>query len=217
MYKLEFQDILKGLKEGTIKPSDIIELIETKQLNHLYEDEIEEIILSFEKDEDKIPMLKHVFAPIRIIRTFNSEENILKALGELKSDEEKLKVASRFINDEENRLKAIEMFEDKNKAFFIKLMLSREAFKTHFLGEENKKYEKIGLDKDITAGIEIETIGKNSEKILEAGEKNGTIIHKEKGLECGRILKRGNEQSWITMRDGSLIIGERSRTSFSNT
>lgn len=214
MGKLEFQDILKGLKEGTIKPSDIIELIKTKQLNRL---EIEEIILSFEKDEDKIPMLKYVFAPIKVIRTFNSEENILKALGELKSDEQKLKVASRFINNEENILKAIEMFEDKNNAFFIKLMLSREAFKTHFLGEENKKYKEIGLDKDITAGMEIETIGENSEKILEVGEKNGTIIHKEKGLECGRILKRENGQSWITMRDGSLIIGERSRTSFPNT
>ena len=83
------------------------------------------------------------------------------------------------------------------------------------LNNEQTEMEEGRLTK--TEWEKIETIGKNSEKILEAGEKNGTIIHKEKGLECGRILKRGNEQSWITMRDGSLIIGERSRTSFSNT
>ena len=55
---------------------------------------------------------------------------------------------------------------------------------------ENRKYSEIGLDKDITFGIEVESLGENSQKILEAGESNGKIIHKEKGLECGKIIRR---------------------------
>ena len=35
MDRLEFEDILKGLSEGKLKPNYIIELLETKQLNHL--------------------------------------------------------------------------------------------------------------------------------------------------------------------------------------
>jgi len=199
MDKLEFQDILEGLKEGKIEPSYIIELLETNQLNYLYSDEIEEIALSFEKDEDKIAMLKHVFTPIKIIRTLKNEESIVKALRELKRDEDKVKVASRFIKNESNRLKAIETFEDKDKAFPIKISLSRDGFKKYFLGEEDKKYSEIGLDKDITIGIEIESLGKNSEKILEAGGNNGKIIHKEKQVECGKIVKRRKWRKWCVM------------------
>ena len=190
MDKLEIKDILIEIEEGKIDSNYIIELLKTNQLNHLYADEIEKIALSFEKDEDKIAMLKYTFSPIKIIRTLETEDSIVKALGELKSDEEKVKVSSRFIQNDSNRLKAIEIFEDKDKAFPIKISLSRDGFKKYFLREEDKKYNRIGLDKDITIGIEIESIGKNSEKILEVGEKNGKIIHKEKEIECGKIVKR---------------------------
>lgn len=190
MDKLEFQDILAGLREGKFKPNYIINLLETNQLNRLYNDEITELSLSFEKDEDKIAMLKYSLTPIRIIRTLKSEESIVKALGELKTDEEKIRVTTRFIKNESNREKAIETFEDKNKAFPIKISLSREEFKKYFLREGDKQYHKIGLDKDITFGIEIESIGENSEKILEVGENNGKTIHKEKEIECGKIVKR---------------------------
>lgn len=190
MDRLEFEDILKSLSEGKLKPNYIIELLETKQLNHLYHDELEQIALSFDSDDDKIAILKYTFAPIRIIRTLKSEESILKALGELETDKEKISVTTRFIKNESNRLKAIETFEDKNKAFPIKISLSREGFKKYFLREKDKQYHKIGLDKDITIGIEIESIGRNSEKILEVGESNGKTIHKEKKMECGKIVKR---------------------------
>lgn len=190
MDRLEFEDILKGLSEGKLKPNYIIELLETKQLNHLYHDELEQIALSFDSDDDKIAILKYTFEPIRIIRTLKSEESILKALGELETDKEKISVTTRFIKNESNRLKAIETFEDKNKAFPIKISLSREGFKKYFLREKDKQYHKIGLDKDITIGIEIESIGRNSEKILEVGESNGKTIHKEKKMECGKIVKR---------------------------
>lgn len=190
MDRLEFEDILKSLSEGKLKPNYIIELLETKQLNHLYHDELEQIALSFDSDDDKIAILKYTFEPIRIIRTLKSEESILKALGELETDKEKISVTTRFIKNESNRLKAIETFEDKNKAFPIKISLSREGFKKYFLREKDKQYHKIGLDKDITIGIEIESIGRNSEKILEVGESNGKTIHKEKKMECGKIVKR---------------------------
>lgn len=190
MDKLEFEDILAGLKEGKFKPSYIIELLETNKLDHLYDDEIEKISLNFEKDEDKIAMLKYTYTPIKIIRTLKSEESIVKALGELKEDEEKLRITLRFIKSESNRLKAIEKFEDKSKALPIKISLSREGFKKYFFIEEDKKYNEIGLDGNITIGIEIETLGSNSEKILEIGENNGKIIHVCKKIECGTIVKR---------------------------
>lgn len=199
MDRLEFEDILKSLSEGKLKPNYIIELLETKQLNHLYHDELEQIALSFDSDDDKIAILKYTFEPIRIIRTLKSEESILKALGELETDKEKISVTTRFIKNESNRLKAIETFEDKNKAFPIKISLSREGFKKYFLREKDKQYHKIGLDKDITIGIEIESIGRNSEKILEVGESNGKTIHKEKKMECGKIVKRRKWRKWYVM------------------
>lgn len=190
MDKLEFEDILAGLSEGKFEPSYIIKLLDDNQLNHLDSDEIEEIALSFDRDEDKISTLKHVYAPIKIIKTLKTEDSVVKAIGELTNDEQKARVASRFLKDDKNKLMAIEEIKDNAKALPVKILLSREGFKKNFLREENRKYHKIGLDKDMTIGVEIETLGKNSEKILEAGEKNGTIIHKEKEIECGKILKR---------------------------
>lgn len=189
MDKLGIEDILKGLRDGNFKPGYIIELLENNQLNHLSYNEIDEIASTFDNDEDKISILKHVFTPIKIIKTLKTEESIVKAIGELTSDEEKVKSALRFLINDENRLRAIKEIKDEDKAFPIKILLSRDNFKTFFLNE-NQKYNKIGLDKDITFGIEIESLGKNSQKILEAGESNGKIIHKEKGLECGKIIKR---------------------------
>ena len=189
MDKLEIEDILEGLRNGNFKPSYIIELLENKQLNHLSYNEIEEIALTFDNDEDRIAILKYVFTPIKIIKTLKTEESIVKAIGELANDEDKVKSALRFLTNDENRLKAIKEIKDEDKAFPIKILLSRDNFKTFFLNE-NKKYSEIGLDKDITFGIEIESLGKNSQKIFEVGESNGKTIHKEKGLECGKIIKR---------------------------
>lgn len=167
MDKLEFQDILEGLRDGKFEPSYIIELLETNQLDYLYSDEIEKLALSFERDEDKIAMLKYTFMPIRIIKTLKNEESIIEAIEKLSDDEQK-----------------------SMKVFKLKMSLSRKGFKKFFLREEDIKYYKIGLDKDITLGVELETLGSNSEKILETGEKNGTIIHKEKEIECGKIVRR---------------------------
>jgi len=171
MDKLEFQNILEGLREGKYEPSYIIELMENNKLNHLYSDEIEEIVLSFEKDEDKISMLKHTIAPIKIIKTLKSEDSIIEAIGKLS---EKVQKSTKVLN--------------------LKLSLSREGFRKVFFREEDKKYDIIGLDKDITIGMELETLGANSESILESGEKNGKIIHKEKEIECGKIVKRRRQR-----------------------
>ena len=189
MDKLEIEDILEGLRNGKFKPSYIIELLENNQLNHLSYNDIDEIASTFDNDEDKISILKHVFKPIKIIKTLKTEESIVKAIGELTSDEAKVKSTLRFLTNDENRLRAIKEIKDEEKAFPIKILLSRDNFKTFFLNE-NRKYSKIGLDKGITFGIEVESLGENSQKISEAGESNGTIIHKEKGLECGKIIKR---------------------------
>ena len=59
--------------------------------------EIEELILSFNRDEDKIALLRYSYAPIKIIRTLESEESILSAIKELRTDEEKIKVILRFL------------------------------------------------------------------------------------------------------------------------
>ena len=189
MDKLRIEDILKGLKDGKFKPNYIIELLENKQLDHLDSDEIDEIALTFDNDEDKIAILKYAFIPTRIIETLKTEESIVKAIGELKSDEQKVNIALKFLKKDENRLRIIKEIKDEDKAFPIKILLSRDYFKKYFL-KGNKKYDKIGLDKDITIGTEIESLGENSQKILVAGENNGKTIHKEKGIDCGKIIKR---------------------------
>ena len=129
--------------------------------------DLDDMILKLEDDRDKIALFKYVFAPIKVINSLNSEEYKVEAIGKLSDEKQK-----------------------SAKVLQLKLALSREGLKKIFLREENKKYQKIGLDKDITFGIEMETLGTNSENILEAGEKNGKIIHKEKEIECGRIIKR---------------------------
>ena len=94
------------------------------------------------------------------------------------------------MTNDKTRLMAIKELKDDEKALLLKILLSREEFKKYFFKEEDVRYSEIGLDKDITIGIEIESIGKKSEKILEAGESNGTIIHQDKDMICGKILKR---------------------------
>jgi len=179
-------EINKNLEN--LSPEVIISNLEKFELSY---SEIEELALSFEKDEDKIAILKYTFAPIKIIRTLKSEDSVLQAIRELENDHLKTMVALRFLKEDKNRLKAIKEIKDTDKALFIKILLSREGFKKYFLREDNKKkYNKIGLNKDITIGLEIETIGKNSEKILEAGENNGIITHKDKDFQCGKIVKR---------------------------
>ena len=140
--------------------------------------------------EDKMALIKYVWAPIRIIKTLETEENIVKSLREL-SDETKLKVVLGYIKNDLNKIKAIEEFDDKDKALPIKITLSRESFKKFFTGQEENKYQKIGLDPRLTIGIEIESIGSNSSNILYGSEKNGTREHPTKEeVKCGMLLKR---------------------------
>lgn len=195
-------------KLKNLTPKEIISKIESGELRLGYRD-IDEIALGFEKDEDKIAILKHTLGKIKIIRTLKNEESILKALKELKSDEEKVK-ATKFIKDESNKIKAIETLEDKSKAFDIKVSLSREGFKKFFLKDVEQTYDKIGIDKDITFGLEIESIGEKSEDILTIGKNNGIKIDPKKDIECGTMLIRKNDdkqRSWISMPDGSLVMG----------
>lgn len=202
-------DETKEKLEG-LEPKDILLKLQNGEL-HLSDREIQEIALTFEDDEDKIGMLRYTFAPIKIIRTFRTEENIVKALGELKRDQDKIKVASRFIKNDKNRLKAIETIEDKDKAFPIKISLSREGFRKFFLREQEIRYTEIGLDKNITFGLEIESLGKESDKILEVGKANETKMDPTKDIECGTLLSRENEdgkKSWTSMPDASLVMGQ---------
>jgi len=147
------------------KAKDVISRIENGALRPGRE--LDDIISDFDDDRDKIALFKYAFAPIKVINSLNSEECKVEAIGKLSDDKQK-----------------------STKVLKLKLSLSREGFKKVFLREDNKKYNKIGLDKDITIGIEMESLGSNSEIILEAGKKNGIIIHEEKGIECGTILKR---------------------------
>ena len=191
-----------------LKPKDILMKLESGEL-YLSDREIQDVALTFENDEDKIAILKYTVTPIKIIRSLKSEESILKALEGL-SDEEKARVAARFIKEESNKIKAIEAFKDKDKAFPIKISLSREGFRKYFLREEEIQYQEIGLDKNITFGLEIESLGKESEKILETAKANETIMDQTKEVECGKLLIRENQDSqvsWIAMLDGSLVVG----------
>jgi len=174
MDKLEFDDIIQGLKTREEKLAYIIQGLETGEIKPAY------IIQGLEKKELNF-----------------SEDEIIKIIEQL-TDRQKVRIALNCLKSDSSRMEVIDKIVEKNggnkesKAlvFPIKISLSREGFKKYFLREKNKKYDKIGLDKGITIGVEIETIGESSGKILEVGEKNGKIIHKEKDIECGKIVKR---------------------------
>lgn len=192
MDNLKFEDILTGLREGEFEPSYIIDLLKNNQLNYLYDDEIVEIGMSFERDEDKIALVKYLFSPRGIIETLKSEESIVKAIAELDDDEQKVKIALRYLTNDKNRIEAIKTITNEEEALPIKLSLSREAFKSAFLREEDQQYHEFGLDENITIGIEIESLGKKSGEILATGKKNGTIEDKQKGMESGKLVMRRN-------------------------
>lgn len=152
-------------KKLSAEAKQLISKIESGELRPSIE--LDDMISGLKHDRDKIALFKYVLAPIKVSKSLESEESKVEAIGTLSADKQK-----------------------SPKILQLKLALSREGFKKIFLREEEKKYNKIGLDKNITIGIEMETLGKNSEKILEAGEKNGITIHKEKQTKCGKIVKR---------------------------
>ena len=91
------------------------------------------------------------------------------------------------------------------------------TFKEYFLHEDEIVYENIGIDSEITYGVELETLGEASMDLLEVGESNGFTID-DKGQERGFLLKR--RKKWTFMDNCSrwkFNKWSRNRSCFSNT
>lgn len=193
---------------------DIREIID-KILPELVNDNERKILLNFLKDSPSIP-------PIRIIREFENEDNILEYM-DLLTDEQKIKIGINNLKKDSSKKSIIEEIErkgaedKKSKLLFLKASLSRKGFKEYFFRDDEIKHKSIGIDPDITYGVELETLGKASMDLLDVGEANGTT-EDDKGQKRGFLLKR--RKKWTFMDNCSrwkFNKWSRNRSCFSNT
>ncbi|MBF0992092.1 MAG: amidoligase family protein, partial [Fusobacterium sp.] len=193
---------IESIKDETYKKRAILTLDEKYRLNCLSKIKspfIQDAIIRSIRDENE---------KIEYIHNSNNEELICKVILTLESDEQRLKQLRESnltnetnistiiatLNDDEIKLKQLEKTEDILNATIIQMSLSdREKVKEIFK-RPSQKYSKIGLDKNITIGMEIESEGAMSRPII----------------RIKKLLKRreGEEEiGWETKSDASLKRG----------
>ena len=193
---------IESIKDETYKKRAILTLDEKYRLNCLSKIKspfIQDAIIRSIRDENE---------KIEYIHNSNNEELICKVILTLESDEQRLKQLRESnltnetnistiiatLNDDEIKLKQLEKTEDILNATIIQMSLSnREKIKEIFK-RPSQKYSKIGLDKNMTIGMEIESEGAMSRPII----------------RIKKLLKRreGEEEiGWETKSDASLKRG----------
>ena len=193
---------IESIKDETYKKRAILTLDEKYRLNCLSKIKspfIQDAIIRSIRDENE---------KIEYIHNSNNEELICKVILTLESDEQRLKQLRESnltnetnistiiatLNDDEIKLKQLEKTEDILNATIIQMSLSnREKIKEIFK-RPSQKYSKIGLDENMTIGMEIESEGAMSRPII----------------RIKKLLKRreGEEEiGWETKSDASLKRG----------
>lgn len=221
---IDVDEILDKLKNKELTPKDILNKIQNGEFNDIssydLRDIADEIVPLLNTDDERISLLDflkdfHGIPLVRIIRELENEDKILEYI-DLISDRQKADIAIKNLKKESNRIKVIEKIGNKNDSLLIKTSLSREGFKKYFFSENDVTYTSIGLDSDITFGVEMETIGDSSSNILNIGKTNGIEID-DKKLERGHIIMR---RRWKIMDNCSrwkFSKWRRCRSSFSYT
>ena len=193
---------IESIKDENYRKRAILTLDEKYRLNCLSKIKSpfiqDAIIRSIRNENEKI----------EYIHNSNNEELICKVILTLESDEQRLKQLRESnltnetnistiiatLNDDEIKLKQLEKTEDILNATIIQMSLSnREKIKEIFK-RPSQKYSKIGLDENMTIGMEIESEGAMSRPII----------------RIKKLLKRreGEEEiGWETKSDASLKRG----------
>ena len=193
---------IESIKDESYKKRAILTLDEKYRLNCLSKIKspfIQDAIIRSIRDENE---------KIEYIHNSNNEELTCKVILTLESDEQRLKQLRESnltnetnistiiatLNNDEIKLKQLEKTEDILNATIIQMSLSdREKIKEIFK-RPSQKYSKIGLDENMTIGMEIESEGAMSRPII----------------RIKKLLKRreGEEEiGWETKSDASLKRG----------
>ena len=153
----------------TIRDEDV-------KTEYVHETDIEslkyKVILTFKSDEKKLKLLEDVH--------FNDEENIAAIIASLNSDNLKLK--------------KLEEIQDEQNITLIKMSLSNREYQRENFLIQQPTYSEIGLDEEITIGMEIESEGYLSKYI----EKIKKILKRDESKEA---------RGWDIKPDASLDEG----------
>ena len=179
---------IESIKDETYKKRAILTLDEKYRLNCLSKIKSpfiqDAIIRSIRDENEKIEYIHN-----------SSDEQRLKQLRESNlTNETNISTIIATLNDDEIKLKQLEKTEDIFNATIIQMSLSnREKIKEIFK-RPSQKYSKIGLDENMTIGMEIESEGAMSRPIIRIKK----LLKRKKGEE---------EIGWETKSDASLKRG----------
>ena len=165
-------------------------------VNFSYKEYRIRIIRSLDSDDKKISFLenfKDENSKIKIIETISDLDKRIEALSYLESESAKLEVINK-IYDKEKKLKALGTINEKYKRIY-ELIYGKD--------EENinGKYTAFGLPKEMTIGIEIESVG----------EKNNLLpdyLRNWEGKKDNSIGNKGNEYTSPIMHDRKKDVQE---------
>lgn len=169
--------VLEKIKNPTVQDEIIASITdESVKIEHLQDISDENlkcrVLMSIESDEQKLTQLQQL--------QLENEDNFAIVIASLKSDETKLSQLDRIV-------------DSKNITLIIMSLANREKIKGTFL-DKNKAYSEIGLDKNMTIGMEIESEGAMSSQI----QRLKQVVQK-------RV--KGEIRCWETKKDGSLEEG----------
>lgn len=193
---------IESIKDESYKKRAILTLDEKYRLNCLSKIKspfIQDAIIRSIRDENE---------KIEYIHNSNNEELICKVILTLESDEQRLRQLRESnltnetnistiiatLNNDEIKLKQLEKTEDILNATIIQMSLSNREKVKEIFKRPSQKYSKIGLDENMTIGMEIESEGAMSRPII----------------RIKKLLKRreGEEEiGWETKSDASLKRG----------
>lgn len=193
---------LEEIDDEQSKKDVIITLSERKRircLSKIKSQFLQDRILLTIRDEDvkteyvhetDIESLKY-----KVILTFNSDEKKLKLLEDVHfKDEDNTATIIASLSNDNLKLKKLEEIKEEQNITLIKMSLSnREYQKENFLIQQ-PTYSEIGLDEEITIGMEIESEGYLSRYI----EKIKKILKRDESKEA---------RGWDIKPDASLEEG----------
>ena len=193
---------LEEIDDEQSKKDVIITLSERKRircLSKIKSQFLQDRILLTIRDEDvkteyvhetDIESLKY-----KVILTFNSDEKKLKLLEDVHfKDEDNTATIIASLSNDNLKLKKLEEIKEEQNITLIKMSLSnREYQKENFLIQQ-PTYSEIGLDEEITIGMEIESEGYLSKYI----EKIKKILKRDESKEA---------RGWDIKPDASLEEG----------
>ena len=184
-------------EKETLKDNEIIEKLKTT-INYV---ELKKLILSLQDEGLKAQQIYrlHDWEKSDVILEFRDEEAKIQALEHVNDEYQRLRIVVTL--SDEQKIKQIEQKKIKNSELVTLALMSiqdRARLRGIFL-PENRKYLKIGLKKQTTVGVEIETQGNTS-----------FLLKKAESILSPKDIDRFYQESWLTKDDETFEIAEES-------